>query len=94
MSVQLDPGLIDDLIEVYVDWREECAALTRAYDEWAAVAVADRDLAFAAYQAAVDREQQASAVYSDYLDKVQREIGRSNPPEPPALHVNLRGAQR
>ena len=75
---ELSRGLIDDLIEVYVDWLEECAALAQAYDGWASVAVADRDLAFAAYQAALDREQQASAVYSDRIDRVQREI--SNQP--------------
>lgn len=70
-AANVPPGLIDDLMETYVEWREECLSLAQAYDRWSSVAPAERDLAFAAYRAALDREEQASAVYSDYVDRVK-----------------------
>jgi hypothetical protein len=66
--------LIDNLMEAYVDWREECATLAHAYEGWASCAAPDRDMTFAAYRAALDREQQASAVYSARVATVQRAI--------------------
>jgi hypothetical protein len=74
MSADVRTELIDDLMEAYVEWREECAGLVHAYERWASVPATDRDLAFAAYKAALDREQQASAVYSNRIDRVEREI--------------------
>ena len=68
-----------------MEWREECDALAEAYAGWESVAAADRELAFAAYQAALDREQLASAVYSDSVERVQREIARSNQAAAPAV---------
>ena len=43
----------------YVEWREECLFLVDAYQRWLNEADRDRRLAFAAYRAALDREQQA-----------------------------------
>jgi len=66
--------VIDDLMEMYVEWREECVGLDSAYQRWLSVPVAERDLAFAAYQAALDREEQASAVYARRSDEIAREL--------------------
>jgi hypothetical protein len=74
MSADVRTELIDELMEAYVEWREECAGLLQAYERWASVPATDRELAFAAYKAALDREQQASAVYSSRIDRVEREI--------------------
>jgi hypothetical protein len=57
--------LIDETVEAYVDWREESAAVWDAYEQWEWASVADARLAFAAYWAAVDREERASNVYAD-----------------------------
>jgi hypothetical protein len=57
-------------MEVYVDWREESAALEDAYWHWSSAPEPDRDLAFAAYKAALDREEQASIVYQNQLTHV------------------------
>jgi hypothetical protein len=64
-----DPGVW--LMEVYVGWREESAALEEAYGRWSSAPEPDRDLAFAAYKAALDREEQASIVYRDQLSQTQ-----------------------
>jgi hypothetical protein len=74
VSTQIRPEVIDDLMEMYVDWREECLGLSTAYERWLSVPVAEQELAFAAYSAALDREEQASAVYADHVDRIAREL--------------------
>ena len=55
--------LIDAYIESYVEWREGCADLHGAYRRWTRSEPPDRDLAFLAYRAALDREEKAALVY-------------------------------
>jgi hypothetical protein len=73
VNTQIRPELIDHLMEMYVEWREECIGLRTAYERWLSVPVGERDRAFAAYRAALDREEQASAVYADCFDRIARE---------------------
>ncbi len=77
-NTKVRPELIDVMMDVYVDWREECIALRNAYERWSSVGVAERGLAFAAYRAALDREDWASAVYADLVKSVERELEASN----------------
>jgi hypothetical protein len=72
------PALIDGMMDLYVDWREECVALRKAYERWSSVRLVERELAFAAYRAALDREDRASAVYADLVKTVERELEGSN----------------
>jgi hypothetical protein len=65
-------ALIDDLMDAYVDWREECIGLREAYDRWSSGSADERSLAFAAYGAALDREQLASFVYAERAERVAR----------------------
>jgi hypothetical protein len=69
-DAQIRPELIDELIEVYVDWREECIGLRAAYERWSNGAAEQRDLAFAGYRAALDREEQASVAYANQIELV------------------------
>jgi hypothetical protein len=57
--------LIDGAMDMYLEWREACVALRKAYDQWSSVPVAERKLAFAVYRAALDLEEHASIVYAD-----------------------------
>jgi hypothetical protein len=54
---------VDAFVESYVDWREECRALEAAYARWERAERPGRDLAFAAYRAALDREEKAAHVF-------------------------------
>jgi hypothetical protein len=54
---------VDALIDTYAEWREECEAVHRAYGRWTGSERAVRALAYAAYRAALDREEKAAAVY-------------------------------
>ena len=62
--------LTDAYIESYVDWREGCADVDSAYRRWALAEPRDRDLAFLAYRAALDREEKAALVYELIAEQI------------------------
>ena len=62
-----DRRLGDALIDVYVEWREECFAVHLTYERWRSASRKDRAAAFAAYNAALDREERAGNVYADMI---------------------------
>jgi hypothetical protein len=64
------PRFGDDLIDLYVHWREECIAVRAAYTWWSDAQTDERATAFAVYRAALDREEQASRVYADLISRV------------------------
>jgi hypothetical protein len=64
--------LIDAYIESYVDWREGCAEVHTAYRRWALSEPRDRDLAFLAYRAALDREEKAALAYELIAEQLAR----------------------
>jgi hypothetical protein len=70
MNEQVDKQLVDEAIEAYVDWREECAGVWDAYERWARAASIDAAGAFSAYRAALDREECASHAYGDLLARI------------------------
>lgn len=61
---------VDTLIESYVEWREECETVQTAYDRWTASERCDRALGYAAYHAALEREQKAAAVYQSVATRL------------------------
>jgi hypothetical protein len=63
-------SVLDEALDAYVDWREECIAVSEAYAGWTAAAATDADLAFAVYVAALDREERASQVYGSTIRRV------------------------
>jgi hypothetical protein len=63
-------SLVDALIDVYVSWREECAAVTRAYADWTAAEPGDGTLAYGAYVAALDREEKAATTYRGLVAQI------------------------
>jgi hypothetical protein len=70
-TVEIDPNLVDRLIELYCDWRVAHAQVAGAYQRFCAASVIDRTLAFAAYGAALDREQCACEAYAAHIRRVQ-----------------------
>jgi hypothetical protein len=67
MTQQVDKQLIDEATDAYVDWREECTEVWNAYERWTHARKTDAAGAFAAYRAALDREESASRAYADLL---------------------------
>ena len=70
MTKQVDEQLVDEAIEAYVDWREECAEVWDAYERWARATKIDAAGAFSAYSAALDREECASHAYADRMARI------------------------
>jgi hypothetical protein len=57
------PALGDEFLESYVCWREACEDVRSAYRRRAKSSPRQRGLAFAAYRAALDREEYAAGVH-------------------------------
>jgi hypothetical protein len=66
---------VDAYIESYVRWREECEDLWDAYDRWVVCGRLDRDLAFRAYRAALDREEKAALVHEFSVERLSSHGG-------------------
>jgi hypothetical protein len=62
--------LVDEAIEGYVRWREDCAAVRDAYSRWASVPREDRAGAFVAYTEALDREERSARAYALLIGRV------------------------
>jgi hypothetical protein len=64
-------ALIDEAMERYVEWRQECASVYDAYANWTNAPMEETDITFAAYSAALDREQSAATVYGRALERLE-----------------------
>ena len=64
--------LRDEIIDLYLDWREEAAAVADAYTLWADATADDKAARFVAFTAAIDREEAAARSYADALAKGKR----------------------
>lgn len=67
MSKGFRDYVIDDAMDAYVEWREESAQVESAYRRWATAEPSDAALAFAAYVAALDREDRASICFEQVV---------------------------
>lgn len=71
MSTEIRPDLVDRMIELYCDWRTACWDVCAAYDRFREAPAPDRAVAFAAYTAALDREQSACETYAAQVRAIQ-----------------------
>jgi len=62
--------LVDEVIDRYVAWRAECDAVSAAYQAWSSETGSDRVLWFAAFNAALDREECAAEVYAACITRL------------------------
>jgi hypothetical protein len=65
---------VDELLERYVSWREECQAVHAAYRRSLGAGGAERALTHAGYLAALDREEHAAQAYADHIECIARGI--------------------
>jgi hypothetical protein len=64
--------LIDAVMDSYVTWREESAAVNAAYQSWTKAAPDERALAFDHYLASLDREEGAASYYRRLVEEAGR----------------------
>lgn len=67
-------ALIDEAMDRYVEWREECETVYDAYANWSNASMEETELPFAAYSAALDREQSAATVYGRALERLEQSL--------------------
>jgi hypothetical protein len=67
--------LIDEAFARYLDWLAESEAVNAAYGVWSRAARTDGALPFAAYGAALDREERAATMYRSVIDQVEQLFG-------------------
>jgi hypothetical protein len=70
MASDADTQLIDEAMDAYVEWREECVAVWDAFARRANAPGTDDATAFSAYRAALDREECASNAYAVVLARI------------------------
>ena len=73
---QVRQWLIDEATSAYREWVEQCLTVAYAYEGWSRAHGGDRGLAFEAYRAALDLEEQAGNVYGARVRRAQRELSR------------------
>jgi hypothetical protein len=61
---------VDDMMDDYVSWRDACAAVALSYEAWKCSDRRDTQLAFSAYVAALDREEEAATAYERAVAQV------------------------
>ena len=85
-SSDIRADLVDRLMELYCQWREECVRVQAAYERFSSAVASDRELAFAAYTAALDRERSACDAYAAQIRLITSRIAR-------VLHPTVRGQE-
>jgi hypothetical protein len=61
---------LDDLVDDYVSWREACAVVSAAYDNWKRAAREDQQVAFCEYIAALNCEEEAATLYQQAVERL------------------------
>jgi hypothetical protein len=69
MPERIYHNLIDDVMDAYIEWRHQSADVDAAYRRWSVATSDDTALAFAAYTAALDREERASKSYARLMQR-------------------------
>jgi hypothetical protein len=62
--------LVDDMVDAYAQWRQDCKAVQAAYDQWSNATAEDELLAFGAYETALDKEGRSSQEYAELVQRV------------------------
>lgn len=75
--MSVEDVLVDRMIDLYCDWRTACSEVRAAYERFSQADASDRALAFAAYSAALDREESACEDYAEQIQVI--ESRRSKP---------------
>jgi hypothetical protein len=75
-TIDIDASLIDQLMVIclYRDWKDASAEVSAAYSRSSDAGPTDRTLAFAAYGAALDREEAAARAYATRLAGLTRAV--------------------
>lgn len=66
----------DALVDLYVTWREESGSVAASYQSWISAGRDEDQLAYAAYIAALDREEHAACAYQRLVEQASKSVGQ------------------
>lgn len=64
--------LRDEILDLYLDWRQEAEEAAEAYASWAGAPAGAKAARFLVYAAALDREEVAATTYPNALARSER----------------------
>lgn len=70
----VDECVVEDVVDAYVDWREQSRSVWRAYRRWSRGRPDDVAVRFAAYLAELDQEQRACEVYAATVARTAEQL--------------------
>jgi hypothetical protein len=70
-EVEMRQDLLDEAFDRYLDWHAESEAACEAYGRWCSATAAEAADSFAAYGAALDREERAASVYGTLVARMK-----------------------
>jgi hypothetical protein len=70
-GVAMRERLLDEAFDRYLDWRAESDAVHAAYGYWSNATAAEGADSFAAFRAALDREESAARVYGSVVGRMK-----------------------
>lgn len=68
----------DAFLESYVHWREASDAVRAAYELWRDAQQRERRLAYAAYRAALDREEHSALMFDELVIRMGGRLAHSS----------------
>jgi hypothetical protein len=64
-------ALVDEFLDSWVRWRETCEDVRSSYQSWRECEPPHRELAFVSYGMALDREEHAARIHSDWTERLR-----------------------
>ena len=74
----VDEYVLDDVIDTYIDWREQSRNVWLAYGRWSQAPPEDATLRFAAYLAELDQEHRACYLYERAIVRTTARLSAQN----------------
>jgi hypothetical protein len=64
--------LTDEMLDRYVEWREDAAAVADAYRRWSGAAANEEAMWFSAYRASLEMEESTAESYAEAIGALSR----------------------
>jgi anti-sigma factor RsiW len=66
--------LVDETLDAYVEWLDECAEVRDAYRRWSTAPTGRATDAFDEYLAALDNEEHAADLYAQLIRRIRQRV--------------------
>lgn len=82
------PRLVDEMLDRYVEWREDADAVRAAYGGWSGAPAREKAWRFSVYMAALEQEESAATSYASVVGELDRWLRQMEvPPKAQSEHV-------